>query len=100
MGICRKDVDNLFKRFRAINCHAQITAMPIYDKHLKIFFSRTKKALRLNLGTQHRGLKVYKICSNDDSRMTFDLFRAWSNLCPSCCGNTGRSCIMAFADMK
>ena len=22
--------------------------------------------------------------------MTFDLFRVWSNLCPSCCGNTGR----------
>ena len=22
--------------------------------------------------------------------MTFDLFMIWSNLCPSCCGNTGR----------
>ena len=22
--------------------------------------------------------------------MTFDLFMVWSNLCPSCCGNTGR----------
>ena len=21
--------------------------------------------------------------------MTFDLFMVWSNLCPSCCGNTG-----------
>ena len=31
--------------------------------------------------------------------MTFDLFMIWSNLCPSCCCNTGRSC-MAFADMQ
>ena len=22
--------------------------------------------------------------------MTFDLFMVWSDLCPSCCGNTGR----------
>ena len=22
--------------------------------------------------------------------MTFDLFMVWSNLCPSCCSNTGR----------
>ena len=22
--------------------------------------------------------------------MTFDLFMVWSNLCPICCGNTGR----------
>ena len=31
--------------------------------------------------------------------MTFDLFMVWLNLCPSCCGNTGISCI-AFADMQ
>ena len=48
--------------------------MPIYgEKHLKVFFSRTKKTSRLNLSIQHRGLKVYQIDSNDDSRLTIDL---------------------------
>ena len=50
-------------------------------KHLKIF-SRTKKASRLNLSIQHRGLKVYQVDSNDDSRLTFDLSKAKSNLHP------------------
>ena len=27
------------------------------------------------------GDKVYRVCSNDDPRMTFDLFMAQSNLC-------------------
>ena len=27
----------------------------------------------------------YQVCSNNDPRMTFDLFTAWSNLYPSCC---------------
>ena len=58
-------------------------------KQLKIF-SSTRKALRLNLGIQHWGLKVYQVCKNDDTRMTFDLFMVWSDLCPSCCDNTGR----------
>ena len=49
-------------------------------KHLKIFFSRTKKASRLNLVTEHWGLKVIQVCSNDDLRLTFDLFKARSNL--------------------
>ena len=57
---------------------------------IKIFFSSTKKALRLNLDIQHRGLKVYQVYWNDDTRMTIDLFMEWSDLCPSCCGNTGR----------
>ena len=42
---------------------------------VKHFFSRPKKALRLNHGIQHQGLKVYKVCSNGDMRMTFDLLR-------------------------
>ena len=57
-------------------------------KHLKGFFSRTKKAFKLNLGIQNWGIKVSKVYSNDDTRMIFDLFTVWSNLCPSCCGNT------------
>ena len=39
----------------------KMTAMPIYGETLKIFFSRTKKALRLNLCIEHWGLKVYQI---------------------------------------
>ena len=63
-------------------------------------FSRTKKAVRLNTGIQRRGdLKSTYFCSNDDTRMTLDLFMVWSNLCLSCCGSTGRSC-MVFADMQ
>ena len=67
----------------------KMAVMPIYGETLKIFPS-TNEALRLNLGIQHRGLKVYQVCQNDETRMTFDLFMVWSNLCPSCCGNTGR----------
>ena len=68
----------------------KMAAMPIYVK-TKLLFSRTKKALSLHLGVQHQALKVYQVCSNDDTNMSFDLFRVWSNLCPGCCGNTGRS---------
>ena len=62
----------------------KMATMPISGKkkRLKFFFSRTKTALRLNLGIQHWGLKVYQVCSNDDPRMTFDLWMARSNLRP------------------
>ena len=41
----------------------KMAAMPIYGKNTKkTFYSSTKKALRLNLGIQHRGLKVYQVC--------------------------------------
>ena len=33
---------------------------------------------------------VYQVCLNDEPRIIFDLLMAWLNLCPSCCGNTGR----------
>ena len=36
------------------------------------------------------GRKVNQVCSNDDPRMTFDLYTTWSNFCPSCSGNTAR----------
>ena len=51
-------------------------------KHSKLFFSRTKKALKLNRSINYQGLKFYQVCSNDDRRLTFDLFTAWSNLRP------------------
>ena len=39
----------------------KMTAMPIYGKTFKnLFFSKTKKALRLSLGIHHQGLIVYK----------------------------------------
>ena len=74
----------------------KMAVMPMYGKILKISFSSTKKPLRLNLGIQHQRLKVYLVCWNYD---TVDLFMVWSNLCPCCCGNTGRNC-MAFADIQ
>ena len=60
----------------------KMAAMPVYGKTLKIFFSRTKKGLGLNLGINYRGLKVYQVCSNDDRKLTFDLFTARLNLRP------------------
>ena len=51
-----------------------MVAMPIYGKkHLKIFQESF---------TEHWGLKVIQVCSNDDTRMTFDNFKARSNLRP------------------
>ena len=48
-----------------------MAAMLIYGKQFKIFFSRTKKALRLSLGIQHWRRKVYQARSNDGPRMAF-----------------------------
>ena len=57
-----------------------MAAMAIYgEKHLKLY-SRTKKASRLNLVTEHWGLKVIQVCSNDDPRLVFDLCTALSDL--------------------
>ena len=58
-----------------------MAAVRIYGKKkTRIFiYSRTKKALRLNLHLWHRGLKVYQIYTDDDPRMTVDLFAARSN---------------------
>ena len=47
-GLLSSCTYNLLNSFALLN---KLTAMPIYGKkHLKIFFSRTKNALRLNLG--------------------------------------------------
>ena len=42
-------------------------------------FSRARYMARtpvphLHLSPKHRGLKIYQVCSNDDRRLTFDLF--------------------------
>ena len=60
----------------------KMATIPIYGKTAKKIFSRTKKASRLNLGIQQNRLKVYQICSNDEPRLTFDLFTASSSLHP------------------
>ena len=57
----------------------KIAVMPIYGGHTNSSSPESKKALGLNLGIQHRGLKFYQVCSNDDPRLTFDLFTARSN---------------------
>ena len=44
----------------------KLAAMPIYGKNLRNFFSGTKRPMTLKLGMQHRVLKYYQICSNDD----------------------------------
>ena len=55
-----------------MNCHGPLRwpPFPCIVKTFKIFFSRTKKASRLNLDVQNYWLKVYEVCS----RLTFDLF--------------------------
>ena len=64
----------------------KMAVMPIYgEKHLKIFFSRTKKASKLNLGTEHWALSVIQVCSNDDRWSIYDLFTARSHLCLCIC---------------
>ena len=59
----------------------KMAAMPIYGKkHWKIFFFRIKEASRLNLVTEHWGLKVIQVCLNRDPWLIFDLLRQ-SSLC-------------------
>ena len=61
----------------------KMAVIPRYgQKLLKVFFSRTKKASRLNLGIKYLGLKVCQVCSNYDPRLTFDFLMARSNLHP------------------
>ena len=61
----------------------KMAAMPISSKNLKkIFFSRTKWPVTLNLGMQHRVLEYYQVCSNDDPGLTLTHFTARSNLVP------------------
>ena len=68
-------------------------------KHLKIFFSSTKKAFRLNLGIQPRGLKVYQLCLNDETRMTIALL--WfGEICVPVAVAILEDCCIAFANMQ
>ena len=76
-----------------------MAAMPIYGKTLKNLLLQTLESFEpeswyITLGTQ--SLLSFFFFSNDDTRMTFDLFTVWSNLCPSYCGITGRCCNSCF----
>ena len=54
----------------------------IWKNLKKIFFSGTKQPMTLKVGMQHRVLKYYQICSNDDPGLTLTYFTARSNLVP------------------
>ena len=59
----------------------KMAAMPIYGKNpLNIFFSRTRGPLTLGLGMQHRGCGAYRVCSNNNPRLTLTYITSRSNL--------------------
>ena len=63
----------------------KMAAMAIYAKNLKkIFFSRTKRPMTLNLGMHRRVLEYYQVCSNDDTGLTWAYFTAKVKFGPSC----------------
>ena len=57
--------------------------MSIYGKK-KIFFSgtKTKNPMTLKCGMQHRVLKDYPVCANDNTGLTLTYFTSTSNLVP------------------
>ena len=59
----------------------KMAPIAIYGKNLKkIFFSRNKRPMILNLGMHHWLLEYYQICSNDGPGLTLTYFMARSNL--------------------
>ena len=58
-------------------CHVtKMAAMAINSKNLKkIFFSRTRKPMGLNLGMDHQAMELYKVCINHDPGMTLTFLR-------------------------
>ena len=62
----------------------KMASRPIYGKHLqKSPFFGTKRPITLKLGIQHRILRYYQMCSNDDTGLTLTIFMTWSNLLPN-----------------
>ena len=61
--------------FGGLGHMTKMAATPIYGP-LKIFFSGTKGPIILELGMQHRGLGLNKVCSNDDLGLTLTFFTA------------------------
>ena len=56
---------------------------PYMVKTFKISFFGTKRLMTLKLSIQHRVLKYYQICSNDDTGLTVTILMTWSNLFPN-----------------
>ena len=52
-----------------------MAAMPIFDKNVKKIFSGTKRLMILKVCMQHRALKYYQVCSNDDPALTLTYFQ-------------------------
>ena len=62
----------------------KMVSRPIYGKNLrKISFFGTKRPMTLKLGIQHRVLRYYQSCSNDDTGFTLTIFMTWSNFFPN-----------------
>ena len=57
-----------------------MAAMPIYGKKKLLLWNQ--QLMTLKVGMQHRVLKYYQICSNDDPGLTLSYFTARSNLVP------------------
>ena len=57
---------------------------PKYGKNLQNSLPHgTKRLMTFKLRIQHRVLKCYQICSNDDTGLTLTIFMAWPNLFPN-----------------
>ena len=46
----------------------------IYGKNSRISFLGTKRSVTMKLGIQHRVLRYFQMCSNDDPRLTLIMF--------------------------
>ena len=57
----------------------KMAAMPYMVKLLKIFLSGKIWPMTLKLDMQHKGLRLYQVCSNDDLWLTLTYFTARSN---------------------
>ena len=52
-------------------------------KTFKKVLLQNQEPMTLKLGIQHRVLKNYKICSNNDTGLTLSIFMTWLNLFPN-----------------
>ena len=61
--------------FRCSGLHDQDGFQALYGKKpSNISFFGTKRPMTLKLGIQHRALKYYHNCSNDEPGLTFSIF--------------------------
>ena len=60
----------------------KMAAMSIYGENLKNLLLRNQKTEKIESWMQHRVLKYYQVCSNDDPGLTMTDVTARSNLVP------------------